>query len=338
MNFQAAAIDVGFGQTKWAVRLDEEIITGSFPSLAPISNNNTVTTNLANFVQRNTIKVTVDGDTFEIGPDVRLAMGSSNSGRALSEDFPKTKNYKALLLGALFYAGIDRVDILTLGLPVHTMGLYANHLKDILGKEVEVNGRPISIGRVVVIPQPVGSLAMFGSINGSAINDGHTRLVIDPGYVTTDWVVSSGYNMIDARSGGRVGGVSHVLKQIAELISDKYQGGKLDRIERIDEAFVTRKSFNYFKHVISQTELGEYLSRSTQIIEETVKEIKTRVGDVEDLQSILITGGGAKFYEPIVRSTFPMNDIQVLDNPAFTNAIGFLLVGESMKRRAEKNG
>lgn len=338
MNFQAAAVDVGFGQTKWAVRLDDEIITGSFPSLAPIATATTVSTNLANFGKRNTIKVSVEGSVFEIGPDVRLAMGGSNSGRALSEDFPKTKNYKALLLGALYYAGIDRVDVLTLGLPVHTMGTYADLLKNMFDTEVEVNGRTISVGRVIVIPQPVGSLAMFGSTHGSVVNDGNTRLVIDPGYVTTDWVVATGYNMIDGRSGGRLGGVSNILKHIAEQISSKYDGAKLDRIERIDEAFVTGKSFNYFKHAIGQDELHQYLRNSTQVIEETVKEIKTRVGDVDDLQSILITGGGARFYEPVIRATFSMNEVHVLENPAFTNAIGFLLVGESMKRRAEKHG
>jgi hypothetical protein len=30
MEFSAAAVDVGFGETKWAVRLEDEIITGSF--------------------------------------------------------------------------------------------------------------------------------------------------------------------------------------------------------------------------------------------------------------------------------------------------------------------
>ncbi|MEB0032984.1 PRTRC system protein D [Undibacterium sp. RTI2.1] len=337
MHFKAAAIDLGFGQTKWAVRLDDEIVTGSFSSLAPAASANTVSTNLGNFAQRNTIKVNIDGAWFEVGPDVHLAMGGTNSGRVLSEDFPKSKNYKALLFCALYYAGIDQVDVLTLGLPVHTMPLYANFLKEMFKDPVVVNGRMITVGRVIVLPQPVGSLAMFGFTNSQQINDGNTRLVIDPGYVTTDWVVANGFNMIDGRSGGKVGGVSHILKHIAELISAKYGGGKFDRIERIDDAFVSGKKFHYFKHEIGQEELESYLSSSTQVIEESVKEIKTRVGDVDDLQSILITGGGARFYEKVIKATFPMNDVHSLDQPAFTNVIGFLLVAENMQRRAVKN-
>ena len=339
MNFTAASIDVGFGQTKWAVRLENEIVTGSLPSLAPTVSATTVSTINGSLSKRSTIKVDIDGYSFEVGPDVHLAMGGVNSGRSLSDDFPTTRNYKALLYGALYYAGIDNVDILTLGLPVHTMSQYADLLKGMFTEPVVINGRKITVGRVIVIPQPVGSLAKFGADHMEDMKDRQTRLVVDIGYVTTDWVVASGFDMIDGRSGGRVGGVSHILKQVSEQIAAKYNPGtKFDRIERIDEALVSGRSLKFFKHDISKKELEELLLSARPLIEETVKEIKTRVGEVDDLNSILLAGGGADFFEPIIRSTFPMNDVYVMDNPTFTNAVGFLIVGETMIRRSKKHG
>jgi hypothetical protein len=94
------AVDVGFGQTKWAVKLDGVIITGGFPSLAPISSGVTVSTNESMGGKRNTVKVVVGNTSFEIGPDSHLAKSEASTGRSLSEEFPTTNNYKALLLGA----------------------------------------------------------------------------------------------------------------------------------------------------------------------------------------------------------------------------------------------
>jgi hypothetical protein len=84
------AVDVGFGQTKWAVKLDGVIITGGFPSLAPISSGVTVSTNESMGGKRNTVKVVVGNTSFEIGPDSHLAKSEASTGRSLSEEFPTT--------------------------------------------------------------------------------------------------------------------------------------------------------------------------------------------------------------------------------------------------------
>lgn len=132
------------------------------------------------------MRVEIDGINYEVSPGADLAISASNSGRSLSDEFPLSNNYKALLLGALYYAGVTRVDYLTLGLPVHTMSKYADELKKIRFDDFVVNGQKISVGKVIVIPQPVGSLAMFAANNNTIINNGETRLILDPDYVTTD--------------------------------------------------------------------------------------------------------------------------------------------------------
>jgi plasmid segregation protein ParM len=332
------AVDVGFGQTKWAVKLDGVIITGGFPSLAPISSGVTVSTNESMGGKRNTVKVVVGNTSFEIGPDSHLAKSEASTGRSLSEEFPTTNNYKALLLGALHYSGATHVPYLALGLPVHTMPLYADVLKKTFVGRHDINGRTIQVDNVIVIPQPVGTLAMYSTLNRAAVNNGQTRLIVDIGYVTTDWVVAKGYNMIDGRSGGRMGGVSNVLKHIAEQISNTYGGGKYDNIEDINDSFVNKKALEYYKYTISVDELHSFLAKSSPIISDVVKEIKTRIGGSQDIHTILLTGGGAAFYEKVIEETFPLNRIEILPDPSFTNAIGFLMVADRILSRGVSNG
>ncbi|MBC3871469.1 PRTRC system protein D [Undibacterium oligocarboniphilum] len=338
MNFDNVGIDVGFGHTKWAVRLEDEIVTGSIPSLAPTASAKTVSTDVPHFTKRKTIHITVDGNIFEVGKDVKLATSSTNTGRSLEDGFPLTKNYMALLMGALYDAGADHVKTLVLGLPVHTIQKYADHLKSIFSHPLQVADRIISVDKIIVVPQPVGSLATYATQNNVSMSEQHTRLIIDVGYVTTDWVVASGFAMADSRSGGRVGGVSHILKNIAEQISAKYANGKIERFERIDESLVTKQTFQYFRHQIGHQELQSMLLQASPVIEETIKEIKIRAGEVDDLSEIILTGGGATYYEPLVRQYFDLNRVEVLSNPSLTNAIGFLLVGEKMMRRANTYG
>lgn len=331
MYFPAAAVDVGFGQTKWAVRLESEIINGGFPSLAPTATEVTLQNTDSQFQKPNTVRVEIDGINYEVGPGADLAMSASNSGRSLSDEFPLTNNYKALLMGALYYAGISRVDYLTLGLPVHTMSKYADELKKIKFDDYLVNGQKISVGKIIVIPQPVGSLAMFAASNNQIINNGATRLILDPGYVTTDWVVAQGYQMVNSRSGGRMGGVSNVYKNIASLIAKQFGQEQFGKIERIDQAFVSGKDFRYYGKIVDKEMLDKYLALSRTVIEEIVSDIKARVGDTEDIDAILIAGGGASFFAPVVKKLFPYNEVQVLEDPSFTNVNGFLLVAENVQ-------
>ena len=330
MKFTSAAVDVGFGQTKWAVRLEDEVITGAFPSLAPTSNDFELMGSDSQFSSPNTIRVVIDEIAYDVGPSADLAMSASNSGRSLSDEFPLSNNYRALLMGALYYAGVTHVDILTLGLPVNTMFKYANQLKDIPFDKYTVNGKTIHVGKVVVIPQPVGSLAMFAATNNTIINNGGTRLILDPGYVTTDWVVAQGYKMVNSRSGGRMGGVSNIYKNIASLIAKDHGHEQFSKIERIDQAFVSGKDFKYFGTSIDSQKFNHYLSKSSTVIEEIVSDIKARVGDTEDIDEILIAGGGANFFEPVVRKLFPFNPIQILKDPSFTNVTGFLIFAENV--------
>jgi plasmid segregation protein ParM len=68
------AIDVGYGWTKYIERLDDgNLHTASFPSEAPFASDRAVSEALGH--QRKTVELQIDGDRFEVGPDVKLARG-----------------------------------------------------------------------------------------------------------------------------------------------------------------------------------------------------------------------------------------------------------------------
>lgn len=116
---------------------------------------------------RDTVDVAVGttGAIYEVGPGIEAAQTGEDFGREIDDNYSSTDVYEALMKGALHYMGMDRIDVLVLGLPVNQykaservnalVAKYAN-------KEVETALQPdgstkkVSIGEVVVRPQPFG--------------------------------------------------------------------------------------------------------------------------------------------------------------------------------------
>jgi plasmid segregation protein ParM len=76
-------------------------------------------------------------------------------------------------------------------------------------------------------------------------------------------------------------------------------------------------------------DLDPYLIEAHQLTNDVVMEIKNRVGPIESIRSIILSGGGSNLYLPVVQQTFPRTRIEHLENPCFANSIGYLMVGES---------
>ncbi|CAM2158497.1 plasmid segregation protein ParM (plasmid) [Pararobbsia alpina] len=333
MKANTVAIDVGYGNTKTAVRIGAGISTNMFPSLAPMW----VPSALSEYgqgalVARNVKPIDVGGAKFEVGPDVPLTSAYGNTGRTLSEDFVTTQCYDALLGGALTYAGVREVERLVLGLPVHTTKKYSQLLKDRFTRSFDFGHGKVNIRSVLVVPQPVGALVAHAQYAGAEFSADHTNLIIDVGYFTTDWVVATGFAMDDRRSGGLPGGASHIYRQIASAIAHAEDQG-VDEIERIDNCLRSNKPFFFHDRDI---DLTPYLLAARPFIESTVKELQSRVGRASDIRSIVLAGGGSNLYEPVVRAAFPGKRIKLMDAPCYANVKGFLLVGESAHARERK--
>jgi plasmid segregation protein ParM len=335
MKTSVFAVDVGYGNTKYAYRAASgTVATGMFPSLAPLAASRTLSGyGEGVLAARKVLTVAVDEIEYEVGPDVALTAAYGNTGRALADDFVLTENYAALLAGAMHFAGVTHIERLVLGLPVHNMQKYSSALKERFAGELDFGHARIQVDKVVVIPQPLGSLVLASSNRQSEFGKDSAHLVVDVGYFTTDWVYANGFAMDDTRSGGMPGGASQIYQRIASLIS-RDQGEQVEDLELIDKALRERKPFFFYGTDIA---LEPYLEKAQPIITGVVKEMQNNVGRLPNVRSVILSGGGAALYAGAIRRAFPRVMIEVIDSPCLANARGFLAIGEANLARERKH-
>ncbi|MEX3969866.1 PRTRC system protein D [Paraburkholderia caribensis] len=327
MKTSVFAVDVGYGNTKYAHRAaNGNIATGMFPSLAPVA----ASVALSDYDDRRQDRkvlatIIIDQIEYEVGPDVSLTAAYGKTGRALSDDFVLSNNYAALLYGAIHFAGVTHIERLVLGLPVHNMPKYSSTLRDRFTGTFDYGPGRVTIDRVVVIPQPLGSLVAASANRQNEFGRDSAHLVIDVGYFTTDWVYANGFTMDDKRSDGIQGGASQIYQRIAALLS-KEQNEKVKDIERIDKALRERKPFFFYG---SDIDLEPYLEQSQPVIAGVVDVMQNNVGELTNVRSIILSGGGGALYASGIRKAFPRVRIEVIDSPCMANAKGFLIVGEA---------
>lgn len=334
MQFPILALDIGFGLTKMAVRYPEDLnlFTDAFPSIA-LRVVGGVPSEIPSPEARRTYFVTVNKINFAVGPDVKFLLGGgTGSGRNLADDFPMSCEYEALFLGALLHVKATEVDVLVMGLPVHTINKYMQHLVTKFTGKFFVGNRQITIKQILILPLPLGAMFHYGSTIDYSLRDNEMRLTVDCGYLTTDWVVTSNYRIHGGRSDGVSKGILSILSAVSALIS-KHSDTPFANLERLDDSLLNSKELRIFRKKMSLEKLNFYVKNSSYVIDNCVKEIGDTVGDFGDLSSILVCGGGAEYFLPSIKKTFPDVDIVLLENSPFCNVRGFLLFGESRLRR-----
>ncbi|MGG2041484.1 PRTRC system protein D [Burkholderia gladioli] len=334
MKTAVFAIDVGYGNTKYAHRAaNNAVASGMFPSLAPLAASRAIASYGESVLAARTVAtIVVDQVEYEVGPDVSLTAAYGHTGRALADDYVLSANYAALLFGAIHFAGVDHIERLVLGLPVHNMKKYSAELKERFTGQVDFGAGRVTIDKVMVIPQPLGSLVLASSNRQGGFGRDVEHLVVDVGYFTTDWVYANGFTMDDKRSGGMPGGASQIYQRIAALIA-RDQGDAVEDIERIDKALREKKPFFFYG---SDIDLEPYLEMAQPLISGVVKEMQNNVGRMANVRSIILSGGGAALYAAVIRRAFPRVLIEVIDAPCLANVRGFLLVGESSLTRERR--
>jgi hypothetical protein len=73
------------------------------------------------------------------------------------------------------------------------------------------------------------------------------------------------------------------------------------------------------------------------VIEGVTKSIRTAVGVIDDIEEIILSGGGSYIFEPSVRHLFPGIEIIKMPSPAFTNVIGFHLYGQRQLKKMKES-
>lgn len=332
MNSIIRSIDVGYGTVKYVVA--DDLPNGraeckSFPSLAPLA----VDFDLSGgtIVKRDTLLVSADGNNYEVGPDVGLALGTHGV-RVLHKRFSACPEHLALTRGALAYMSAPRIDLLVVGLPVSLLAAEGQALKQRLeGTHPISPDKSVEVRKALVLAQPIGGLIAYAQdhqIYGRFRDQ--RNLVIDIGFYTADWLLAKGIQPFSRRCGSYAGGMHAILKRIAQAISEDH-GLDFDDLNSLDEGLRTGNLNLFGRHV----ELRRYLNVTRPIVQEALNAVVNSVGDGRDIDTILVVGGGAQFFSEAIRQRFPSHAVAVSSDPVFYNVRGFQRVGmELMQRRA----
>ena len=327
------ALDVGYGNTKYVAfhSHGQEIQCALFPSVAPQASSGP-DLSVGVLQRRNTVVIDVAGVKYEVGKDAKLAQ-SANFGRVLTEDYSLTDTYLALARGALFYMGLSKIDFLVVGLPVNTVEQFGAKVRArMIGEHIlpsaEGDGESttVVVDDVRVVPQPIGAFFDHSVRNNMYSRmKTQTNLLIDPGYYTLDWVVAHGIKPAGSRSGAHPGGMSAVLAAMGDAIS-KDLGVQLTDLSGIDEAIRLGTKPRFFG---KEMDISEYYKVGQAAAQQGISMLANKVGGGGvDIDNILLAGGGAEFYKPLIQEKFPRHEISIAKDPVFANVRGFQLAGQ----------
>ena len=98
----------------------------------------------------------------------------------------------------------------------------------------------------------------------------------------------------------------------------------LDRIE-----YSLRTGTKYTAHSRSFDLNKDYLPRVEPLIEASVTDLYGRLQTTEDIESILLTGGGSTVFARAVHKVFRTTPIKLMPDPINANARGYLYAGQS---------
>ena len=328
------ALDIGWGHTKLS-RLDP--VLGvleylSFPSLAPRHVEMGLQAGLSG--KRDTKVVYVDGTAYEVGPD-STDLDSGEATRNLNDQYILTEQYKAVFYGALAYMRDTEpelaIDLLVVGLPLSNMRSAAKLRDMMVGAHTIAPGQTVEVKDALVLPQPYGGYKWCESLADqepafAALSD-ETVLVVDPGYLTFDYLLVNNGRVVENRSGAHNGGVSKVLRAIADSISSKY-GITYGNLSAIDRGLKRRTM-----KVSGKVEpLDEHIRNTRGVVEGAVSYMKNIVGDGSDIDTLILLGGGGPVYQKTLAAAYPAHTVHTVDNPSMANVKGFQLAGEALTK------
>jgi plasmid segregation protein ParM len=318
-------VDTGYSSTKYAFVSDGEVTTGSFPSISVRAPQTALTAGMEEIGAREAdIRIVLEGGETFMVDTLDSEVVSTSTTRSENDDFATTKEYRTLVLTALVKCGFRNIDLLTLGLPFHTFHAYAPLLiKKFRGVHTFGHGT-FTVKDVAVLPQPLGSYAYLRATAPDAFVNGTSCAIIDSGWGTTDTFVSSASFKIDRqRCGGLPGGAALVLREIASRLQANFKG-RFTNIDRIDRAIAQGTPLY---HNGEQIDLKPYLQDALHVTIPVCRSVLTTLRTTEDL-TIFAAGGAGHYYLATLRDVLGCK-VRLLDQPRFTNAIGFLLAGQS---------
>ncbi|MCE2571776.1 hypothetical protein [Motilimonas eburnea] len=353
-------IDLGFGTSTVVTQSGKEFKYRTFPSIAaPLEKGKSDITAGA-FSRSDVVKVDVDGVCYAVGEDVYSFVDGANESRVFNSTFIKSKQYKAVFLASLSMMadlpldenGSKVIDLLAMGLPVNNM-----HLRDELNdfaKSTHVlpDGSQVVIREAWTVAQPLGGLLYYGvnSKEGLSTLLNKRILTCDPGMGTFDWLTSHGLNVFERRSGSNEYGLNKILSAVSDAAKPVFG---LDLLyDTIDRAIYQKHkvlSIAGRKYPFPRCEgkfqdgtpalFGnkpisfDFSADIKRVTDSASDSLRNNVGDGQDIDLILVTGGPAEVYLKSISELYPLHAVELVPNSIVANALG---IHQAAVQKADK--
>lgn len=334
-----AAIDLGYGYTKYALRTAGAIVEDSFPSFAPTASGTQALGSNGALSKLRVVPVEVNGKKYLVGLDSVMA-SDGRLERHRDPAYCTTDAYHALTLAALSYMRQPLVDVLVLGLPLSTLGTYREYLeKKYTGRHVipsshtlgiESGPTSVEVKRVLVVPQPAGALIALSHDRDEL--KATTNLVIDLGYYTMDFLCTSGLRPLPARSGAVEGGMAGFYDELHAAASLDYAKANPDlpgefRMPHHSYELALQRD-RILRTSAGPLDLNKAVGAASLKIDQYLDTVAAKVGNTDDIINVVLAGGGAELLAPRFKVRFPrMRNLFVASRPQFAIVQGFLAAG-----------
>ena len=347
------SIEIGYGTTSVVTgSSNNSFVIRTFPSV-PVPVMNQVQSLGADVLSaKKTVNVPVGDNVYEVGEDVHSSSDPRSTRVLNTEGYIDSERYKALFLGSLKMIPEDEIDLLVCGLPVSVMPRAAELKAMVEGEHHLGDGRKVIVKSSWIIAQPLGGLLAYAREGGQERfkeMKQENLLVVDPGYLTVDWLVTRGLQANENRSGDFEGGMSKILEKVADTAyrvfqkDERFKRIKDVNVELIDQAFITGTLKLFGRSMAFPVHKGDEKSPSfdftdaiNSVTEDAVSALVNRVGDAQDLDRIILVGGPAQLYKPALEKAFPNHDISVLNDSLRANVFGFQEGGEQRAKALAK--
>lgn len=344
LNF--AAIDIGYFSVKCASHRisPTKINTFSFPSVTPIHDRDYETHH--GMAGSAGVIIEHDGDKYYVGPDSHTHTQNFQP-RATNLNYVKTLEYEILYLGGLYFIlrelgkvmeGVKKVTIKRMvgGLPLNTIGNHKQFVRELMEGDFKVPGIftsdsiSVSVKSASIIPQPQGALyAATETKTPEEIRKffDNQVLVLDLGGGTFDWFLVESKKFMMMRSDAYPKGMLHAVKDIINFLSPSDKDDEL-MIKKVDDAL--RNDAKSIKVNGVDIPMEKCQPHIHKVMRQCLTAMQAKVQSFSSLDSMIFTGGGAKFLIEVARQMYPNNAqlMELTTDPIYANVRGYFILAE----------
>lgn len=340
-----AAIDLGYGHTKYSVQTAGANSEDSFPSYAPtVAPGSTSLGANSALSKLRVVQVEVNQKTYLVGTDAHMATDGRME-RHRDPAYCTTDAYHALTLAALSYMHQPVIDVLVLGLPLSTLQTYNKLIEQrYTGRQavpashtlgLDSGPTTIDVKRVLVVPQPAGALLSLTPDHPDLTDRNTTNLVIDIGYYTMDFLCTRGLRPLLARSGAVEGGMASFYDALHAATAAAYAKANPDltgEFRMSHESYETAiRRGKLLRTSAGTVDLSEPMRLAALQMDQFLDAVAAKVGNTDDILNVILAGGGAEILAPRFKARFPrMRNILVPENPQFAIVRGYIAAGQSL--------